>query len=165
MLKRFALVCAACSATTALAFASGAAPARAGTSTTVGLLGCAVDAGSTTVPAGEVALHLGGYAEGTLGLIENVLLAQTTTLTMGATTYDLSKQWSAPFFNPLGFWEITQPNREIGTLSAGQSVTVTYDIEFSHPTAILFPPVGSSGDNGPFLSTGEGPFSCTITAK
>jgi hypothetical protein len=35
---------------------------------------------------------------------------------------------------------------------------------FRHPVAILFPPVGSSGDNGPFIVGEEGPFSCTITA-
>ena len=164
MLKRFTLVCAACVAATAAALALGAGSARAGGSTLVGVLPCDGDGGSISVPAGDVTLRLGGYANGTLGLIQNVLLAQTTTLDVGNATYNLSNQWSTPVLSPFGFWLITQPNRDIGPLSAGQSVTVTYDIAFSNPVAVLFLPVGSSGDNGPFLSTGEGPFTCTISA-
>jgi hypothetical protein len=165
MFKRFALVSALGVAAAAVAFAVVPGSAKADSSTTVSLLGCAFDTGSTTVPAGDVTLHLGGYAEGTLGLIQNVLLAQATTLQVGTTSYDLSNQWSAPVFNPLGFWVIRQPDFDIGTLTAGQSVTVTYDITFSRPVAVLFPPVGPSGDNGPFIIGGEGPFSCTITAN
>lgn len=164
MLNRFTVACVVGAATLALALAAGVGPARADTSTTVGLLGCALDTGTTTVPAGDVLLHLGGYADGTSGLMRAVLNAQTTTLQVGSTTYDLSNQWSAPVFNPLGFWVIRQPDFDLGKLAAGQSVTVTYNITFSHPTAILFLPVGPSGDNGPFVISGEGPFSCTITA-
>ena len=165
MLKRFTLVCAVCAAVTAAALALGAGSARADGSTLVGVLACDGDGGSISVPAGDVTLHLGGYSDGTLGLIQNVLLAQTTTLGVGNATYDLSHQWSAPVFSPFGFWLISQPNRDIGPLSAGQSVTVTYNIAFSHPVAVLFLPVGSSGDNGPFIITGEGPFTCTISAR
>lgn len=163
MLNRCALVCAAAAVATALAFAIGAGSAKAETSTTVNPLACA-DTGSMTVPAGDLTLHLGGYADGTYGLIVAVRKAQTTTLQVGSTTYDLSQQWSDPTFNPLGFWAIAQRDFDLGTLSAGQSVTVTYDIRFSHPTAILFLPVKSSGDNGPFVITEEGPFSCTVNA-
>jgi hypothetical protein len=165
MSKQLTLVCAAVVAATALAFAVHAGSARADTSTTIPLLRCAFNGGSTTVAAGDVTLHLGGYADGTLGLMNVVLAAQKTTLQVGSTTNDLSTQWSAPVFNPLGFWVIRQPDFDLGTLASGQSVTVTYDITFSHPVAILFPPVGPSGDNGPFVITEDGPYSCTITAS
>lgn len=153
-------ICASASAgALALALATSAAHAD---STVVPVLPCS-DPGATTVPAGDVVLHLGGYADGTLGLIGDVLRAQTTTLAVGDATYDLSGQWSAPALGD-GFWAIQQPDRDIGMLAAGQSVTVVYDISFSHPVAVLFLPVGPSGDNGPFVIGGEGPFSCTITA-
>jgi hypothetical protein len=165
MLKRFMLVCAAGVAALAVVLAVGSGPARADTSTSVSPLVCDSDGGSTTVPAGDVTLHLGGYAQGTYGLIHDVLLAQTTTLQVGTTTYDLSGHWSAPVFNTGGgFWAIRQPDFDLGPLATGQSVTVSYNIAFSRPVAVLFPPVGSSGFNGPFVITGEGPFNCTITA-
>jgi hypothetical protein len=141
-----------------------AGSARADGSTIVRVVGCANSGGSVTVPAGDVTVRVGGYAVGTYGLAEDVLLAQTTTLQVGSTTYDLSNSWSAPIFVGPGFWLITQPNRDIGPLAAGQSVTVTYDIAFSHPVAILYPPVGSSGNNGPYIITEDGPATCTITA-
>jgi hypothetical protein len=163
MRKRSILVCAACVITAAVAPLAGSA--RADASTVVNVLRCA-DPGSATVPAGQpITLQLGGYAVGTLGLMRNALRSQTTTLTIGTTTYDLSDQWSAPFFvSAFNFWEVTQPDRLLGTLTAGQTVVVTYDITFSHPVAILFPPVGSSGDNGPFVITEDGPATCAITA-
>lgn len=164
MLRRSTLVCAVSAASTAVALALAVGSARAAASSTVSVLACFADGGSTTVPAGDMTLHLGGYADGTLGLINEVLGAQTTTLQVGDTNYDLSKRWSAPIFNPLGFWVIRQPDFDIGTIAAGRSVTVAYDITFSHPVAVLFPPVRSSGDNGPFIVGEEGPFSCTITA-
>jgi hypothetical protein len=163
MRKRSTLVCAACLITAAVAPMAGSA--RADDSTVVNVLRCS-DPGSATVPAGQpITLRLGGYAVGTLGLMRNALLSQTTTLTVGTTRYDLSDQWSAPFFvSAFNFWEVTQPDRLLGTLTAGQTVVVTYDITFSHPVAILFPPVRSSGDNGPFVITEDGPATCAITA-
>jgi hypothetical protein len=163
MRKRSTLVCAACLITAAVAPMAGSA--RADDSTVVNVLRCS-DPGSATVPAGQpITLQLGGYAVGTLGLMRNALLSQTTTLKVGTTTYDLSDQWSAPFFvSAFNFWEVTQPDRLLGTLTAGQTMVVTYDITFSHPVAILFPPVGSSGDNGPFVITEDGPATCAITA-
>jgi len=160
MLKRFALLCAAA----AFMLAPLAGSARAD-STVVSVLRCADD-GSATVPAGQpVTLHLGGFAVGTYGLITDVLHSQTTTLEVGTTRYDLSGQWSAPSFEPaFNFWEIDQPDRSLGTLTAGQTVIVTYDITFSHPVAVLFQPVGPSGDNGPFVITEDGPAVCSITA-
>ena len=54
MLKRSTLICAACVAATAAVLAFGGGPARADSSTVVGVLGCAINGGSTTVPAGDV---------------------------------------------------------------------------------------------------------------
>lgn len=164
MQKRSTLVSTACAAiATVLALAAGSARADA---TVVNVARCDGDGGSATVPAGQsISLHLPGYAVGTHGLINDVLRSQTTTLEVGDTTYDLSDQWSAPVFDStFNFWLITQPDRSIGSLTAGQTVVVTFEITFSHPVTILFPPVRSSGDNGPFVITAEGPLSCAITA-
>jgi hypothetical protein len=83
---------------------------------------------------------------------------------VGDTIYDLSHQWSAPLDTNLGFWLITQPDRTIAAIDAGQTAVVTYDISFSHPVAVLFAPVGPTGNNGPFVITEEGPAICQITA-
>ena len=152
----------------ALVAALGTSPARAADPAVVSVLRCAGD-GSVTVPAGApITLHLGGYAQGDLGLMKSVLLAQTTTLEVARpgsdVTYDLSDQWSAPVNTGLGFWLITQPDRTIAPLSSGQTAIVTYDIRFDHPVAVLFPPVGSTGDNGPFVIREERPAVCQITA-
>jgi hypothetical protein len=164
MRKRTTLVC----ATSAIALTLGlpSLAARAADATVVSVPQCDINGGAVTVPGGQpITLHLGGYAEGTPGLIKVVLHSQTTTLQAGDTTYDLSNQWSSPVYNPTSnLWVIAQPNRLLGTITAGQTVVVTYDISFSHPVAILFPPVGPSGFNGPFVITEEGPFVCAITA-
>jgi hypothetical protein len=165
MRKRSSLLCAA--SAIAVALALGAGSARAADSAVVNVLRCDGNGGATTVPASQpITLHLGGFAVGTYGLINDVLLSQTTTLKVGNTTYDLSDQWSTPVFDPtFNFWVIAQPDRPLGTLAAGQTVVVTYDITFSHPVAILYPPVGSSGNNGPFVITEDGPAVCAITAS
>jgi hypothetical protein len=170
MHKRSRLTRVACATASAVALvvALWANSARAADPVVVSVLRCADD-GSVTVPAwAPITLHLGGYAEGTLGLTDAVLLAQTTTLEVagptGDTIYDLSDQWSAPVNTGLGFWIITQPDRAIAPLASGQTATVTYDISFSHPVAVLYPPVGPTGNNGPFMVTEEGPAVCQITA-
>jgi hypothetical protein len=163
-IRRSTLVCAASAIAIMLTLI--AAPARAADSTVVSVLRCDGTGGAVAVPAGQpVTLHLGGFAVGTSGLIKDVLLSQTTTLKVDDTTYDLSNQWSTPVYDPSGnFWVIAQPDQLLGTLVAGQTVVVTYDITFSHPVAILFPPVGPSGFNGPFVITEDGPAVCAITA-
>jgi hypothetical protein len=166
--SRLTRVAGAAASAVALVVAVGAGSARAADPAVVSVLRCADD-GSVTVPSGApIRLHLGGYAGGTLGLTNAVLSAQTTTLEVagpaGDTTYDLSGQWSAPVNTGLGFWLITQPDRTIAPLAAGQTATVTYDISFSHPVAVLFEPVGPSGNNGPFVITEEGPAVCQIAA-
>jgi hypothetical protein len=164
MRKRSTLVCTTSVVAVMLALVAGSASAA--DSTVVSVLRCDGNGGTVTVPAGQpITLHLGGFAVGTFGLIIDVLRSQTTTLKVGDTTYDLSGQWSTPVFDPTSnFWVIAQPDRLLGTLAAGQTVVVTYDIAFSHPVAILFPPVGSSRFNGPFVITEDGPAACAITA-
>jgi hypothetical protein len=161
--KRSTLVCTASVVAVMLALVAG--PARAADST-VSVLRCDGNDGAVTVPGGQpITLQLGGFAVGTSGLMKDVLLSQTTTLKVGQTTYDLSGQWSTPVNDPtFNFWVIEQPNRLLGTLARGQTVLVTYDITFRHPVAILFPPVGSRGSNGPFVITEDGPAVCAITA-
>jgi len=149
-------------AASALALALGAGSARADGSTLVRLDACLGNGGTATVSPGDVIFHI-GYSAGTYGLISDILSAQTSTLQAGNSTYDISNLWSNPLNLGPGFWVIRQ-DFDLGPLASGQSVTVTFDIRFSHPVTILYPPVGSSGDNGPFTITEDGPFSCTITA-
>jgi len=158
-------------ATLALAAVAGtaASPARAAEPVVVSLLGCQIDGGSTTVPAGvPVSLRLPGFAQGTYGLIVDFLLKEQTTLTIdrnGTTSVaDLTGAWPAPQQLDSHFWVTRPPNYELGTLSAGDRVLVTESITFTRPLLVAYPPVGSSGDNGPFLINAQGPISCLITA-
>jgi hypothetical protein len=159
--KRFIL--AASFAAAALTLALGTGLARADGSTLVRLDTCLANGGTATVPPGDVMFHI-GYSAGTYGLISDVRAAQTSTLQVGSSTYDISTLWSEPINLGPGFWVIRQ-DVDLGPLASGQRVTVTFDIKFSHPVTILFPPVGSSGNNGPFTITEDGPYSCTITAS
>ena len=164
-------------ATLSLAAAAGATsvPTASATDTTVvRLLSCALDTGSITVPAGSnLAVNRIGYAEGSYGLINVFLRSQTTTLTIdrnGTTSVvDLSTDWLKPEQIEGEVWWIAwlpNPMYTLDPLASGESVTLTFDEVFSHPLLIAYPPVGPTGDNGPFLNTGEdGPFSCLITAE
>jgi hypothetical protein len=168
MLKPFV---AATLATVAVAAVAGtaASPARAADPVVVSLLGCQINGGSTTVPAGSpVSLRLPGFAQGTYGLILDFLLKEQTTLTIdrnGTTSVvDLTDAWAAPQQLDAHFWITRPPNYDLGTLVAGDSVLATESITFRQPLLVAYPPVGSSGDNGPFLDRGEGPISCLIEA-
>ena len=135
---------------------------------TVSLAACAFGSGAVHVPAGPVAVHLPGYADGTRGLITEVLKAQTTILTVagpgGTSTRDLSALWSTPVDSGSGFWLTRQPDQPMGTLAPGETVTITYDVAFRHPVAIVFPPVGPTGFNGPLVITEDGPYTCEVAA-
>jgi hypothetical protein len=87
-------------------------------------------------------------------------------VTAGGTTrvIDLTDAWSAPSQLDSHLWLTRPPDYDLGVVSAGDSVTVSETITFDHPLLLVYPPVTSSGDNGPSWDTGEGPFSCTITA-
>jgi hypothetical protein len=150
----------------ALMFAS--QPAAATESTVVSLRDCAGGDGTATVPAGaQITIHNPGFAQGSSGLINNFLLKQRTTLTISddtSTFYDLTSQWGAPQQLDRNFWVTTLPDTDTGiTLAPGQSIVATFDIAFTHPLLVAFPPVGPSGDNGPFWVGEDGPLSCVIT--
>lgn len=157
------------SATLAASITIAALPAAAYADTTseVNLLGCALfDDGATSVPAGEVSLRLPGWELGTYGLITDFLTSQRTTLEIGTTTVDLTNAWSDPTQLDQLDWVTRPPNYGLGTLAPGDSVLVTETITLTHPVMFAFPPVGSSGENGPFLLGGlDGPLAtCLITA-
>jgi hypothetical protein len=156
-------------ATLALAAVAGtvASPARAAEPVVVNLGQCQADGGAV-VPAGvPVSLRLPGYAQGTYGLIVDFLLKERTTLTIvrnGTTSVvDLTSTWSAPQQLDTHFFLTREPNFDLGSLTSGESVSVTWAITFTQPLLVAYPPVGSSGDNGPFLIHAEGPISCLIT--
>jgi hypothetical protein len=78
--------------------------------------------------------------------------------------YDLTRQWEAPQQLDKHLWGTQLPDTETGTaLLPGQSMVATFDITFSQRLLVAFPPVGPSGNNGPFLISEEGPISCVIT--
>jgi hypothetical protein len=142
--------------------------AGATVSTVVSLSECARAGGTATVPAGtQITIHNPGYAQGSYGLIKDFLLKERTTLTLSNGTsavYDLSSQWGAP--QPLGsnLWATRLPDTNTGiTLSACESIVATIDITFKQQLLVAFPPVGSSGINGPYLVGEDGPLSCVIT--
>jgi hypothetical protein len=155
-----------------LAVVSGtaASPARAAEPVVVNLLQCQINGGTATVPAGvPISLRLPGWAQGTYGLIVDFLLKEQTTLTIvrnGTTSVvDLTSSWSAPQQLDTHFWLTRPPNFDLGTLASGETVSATETIAFTHPLLVAYPPVGSSGDNGPFLITGEAvDAGCLITA-
>jgi hypothetical protein len=146
-----------------------ASPARAAEPVVVNLLQCDAEGGTATVPAGvPVSLRLPGFAQGTYGLIRDFLLKERTTLTIdrnGTTrSVDLTSTWSAPQQLDAHLWVTSEPNFDLGSLNSGETVSVTWSLTFSQPLLVAYPPVGSSGDNGPFVINSEGPISCAITA-
>jgi hypothetical protein len=158
-----------------LAIAAGLAvvvapPASADDGVVVSVLSCANNGGSTSVPSGTpITVHHLGYAEGTRGLVQDFLLKQDTTLTVAGdttTVYDVSGQWGDPQKIDRGFWLTDLPDQPIGlVLAAGQTVAITWNITFSQPVLVAYPPVGPTGDNGPDLLTQDGPATCLVTGS
>jgi hypothetical protein len=155
-----------------LATAGGAlAPTASATDpVVVGIVTCAINGGTTTVPAGvPVSLRGTGWATGSYGLTKDYLLKQTTTdiiVRNGTTTVvDLSNSYSDPQRLDRNLWLTQTPNTDLGTLAVGESVFVTNHVTFSQPVLVAYPPVGPSGDRGPFVLSGDtDDFSCLITA-
>jgi hypothetical protein len=148
-------------------FAAG--PAAASDDVVVSFRDCLLNGGTTTVPSG-VPITIGGigFAEGTYGLIQDFLLKQQTTLTVSnATTvsYNLSRAWQAPQQLDRKLWVSRLPDTDVGvTLGQGETLLATYDITFPHGLLVAYPRVGSSGDNGPFMVSEEGPIPCQVEA-
>jgi hypothetical protein len=150
-----------------LALAAAVASAKAADGVIVSVTSCSRGDGTTTVPSdAPITIQGIGFAQGTAGLIQSFLIKEHTTLTVSDNTtavHDLSGEWSEPLMTN-GFWLTTLPDTDLGiTLAPGESVLVTYDITFNQPLLVAFPPVGPSGDNGPFLTREDGPLSCLIT--
>ena len=139
--------------------------------TVVGLGPCAVDdGGQAEVPAGTpVELRPFAFAQGTYGLINTFLRKQVTTLLVtdstGTHQVDLSGTYPAPVRLDKNLWLARPANDDLGTLALGESVTVGMVWDLPTPLLVAYPPVGSSGDNGPYLihSDGDPTFTCTIT--
>jgi hypothetical protein len=145
-----------------------APPASAAGTDVINVLQCDADGGTTAVGVGDlVSVRLPGYAQGTYGLIRDFLLKERTTLTVfrnGTTTnVDLTKTWSDPQELDTHLWVTREPALDLGSLSSGESISVTWQVTFAQPLLVAFPPVGPTGDNGPFLINSEGPASCMIT--
>jgi hypothetical protein len=128
-----------------------------------------INGGTTTVPAGvPISLRNPGWATGSYGLTKDYLLKQTTTdiiVRNGITTVvDLTNLYSDPLQLDRSLWLTRPSNTEIGTLASGESVLVTNHIVFSQPVMVVYPPVGPSGDRGPFLLRDIDDSVCLITA-
>jgi hypothetical protein len=158
-------------AAAALALPLLATPAHAAPEPTlVNLLGCQLfDDSMTTVDAGsDVTLRLPGWAGGNYGTVRAMVGSATAVLSLDpssgtSTALDVTGTISITRVSPT--FVIARPdNVHLGTLSAGESVDLLYTLDFSHPFALVYPPVGPSGDNGPYLVHGEDPVTCRITA-
>jgi hypothetical protein len=150
--------------------AAAAPPAAATEPQVVSLAACGFGSGSIDVAAGvPISLRLPGFAEGTRGLIVDFLLKERTVLTVTAgdatRRTDLTTSWASPQQVDTHLWLTRPPNVDLGSLAPGASLAVTEEITFRHPLLVAFPPVGPSGDNGPFLTAAEDPVSCLITAE
>lgn len=153
----------------ALTVSAGALPASAADPVVVSHLGCQLfDDGAVTVPAGQdVQLRQLGFEEGNYGLISVLLGSATATLTLttasGSQTIDETAALVVTPAPPRDYIA-RPPNYDLGVLAPGDTITATYTLTFSHPLAVLYPPVGPTGDNGPFLTDQEDPVTCVITA-
>jgi len=130
---------------------------------------CLVNGGTISVPSG-VPITIGGigFAQGTYGLAHDFLLKQRTTLTISNSTssaFDLSHEWGTPQ-QVDNLWVTRLPDTDVGVvLQPGESFLATYDITLARRVLVAYPPVTSSGYNGPYLITEEGPLSCAVIAS
>lgn len=148
-----------------------AGPAHAAAEPTlVNVLGCQLlEDGLTTVEAGsDVTLRLPGWAGGNYGTVRVMVNSATAVLHIDTSTgtqqaVDVSKTFEITRLSPT--FVVARPaNLHLGVLSPGETVDLLYTLHFSHPFALVYPPVGPSGDNGPYLVTGEDDVTCRITA-
>jgi hypothetical protein len=164
------LVIAALAALTLAAVGGTVAPTASATDpVVVSILLCDINGGTTTVPAGvPISLRNPGFATGSYGLTKDYLLKQTTTdiiVRNGITTVvDLTNMYSDPQQLDRNLWLTRPSNTELGTLASGESVLVTNHTTFSQPVLVVYPPVGPSGDRGPYLLRDTFDAVCLITA-
>jgi hypothetical protein len=141
----------------AVAAATLASTATAGTATVVSALGCASQGGAVTVPAGQIVVRQ-GWASGNLGLVRDFVNAQTTTVSVGgAPAVDVSGLWSTP--EPIANGALSFLSYDTGTaLAAGESLTF-------HLVSTLAHPVMDQEPGGTVQVTGTPiDFTCKVTA-
>lgn len=149
-----------------LALAALAVPAAASAQTsTVNAFACAtIHGGAVTVPAGTEVVVTDGWAAKSLGLTQDFLKSQTTTISVnGGPALDVSASWGAPESLPLAW--VTFFSYPTGiVLGPGESVTFTLTTSISH--RILDGLFFASGTDGKPLFYDPGTLlesSCTVT--
>lgn len=148
-----------------------ASPAQAAPEPTlVSVLGCQIfDDSSTTVEAGsDVTLRIPGWEGGTYGTVRTMVDSATALLHVDTSTgthevLDLSDTFVLTVADRHSIIARPAPVH-LGVLAPGETVDLLYTLDFSHPFALVYPPVGPSGWNGPYLVTGEDDVVCRITA-
>ena len=160
-MKRLVVVAAAVAAIAALVF-----PVAALASTTqVSAFGCQNHGGQANVPADRDVVVRQALVFKNLGLTQNYLHAQTSSLSVnGAAAADVSGLWVAPFATS-GAWQTTLLYPTGITLAAGQSMTFHLVVSLSHPSVdgLSF----ENGVSGKPVFFGPGPTFdlgvCTVT--
>ena len=149
-----------------LALAALAVPAAASAETsTVNAFACAsIHGGAVTVPAGTQVVVTEGWATKSLGLTQDFLKAQTTTISVnGGPALDVSGFWGPPESHPLA-WETSFSYPTGIVLGTGESLTFTVTTSISH--RLLDGLFFASGTGGKPLFSDPGTlfeFSCTVT--
>ena len=146
-------------------FAATASAANAAT-VVVAATNCAlVHGGQATVPAGSTVTVRMGFAEETRGILEALLEAQTTSLTVNGSSTDVSNLFSAPYQRPNGSWATDAFYDTTITLAAGQSLTFTQETTFSHAFPEVLLPTFDSSPGVPVMNAAgpQPPLTCTVT--
>jgi hypothetical protein len=140
----------------------------AATPTPVSAFGCIVDnGGHVTRPAGSTIVIRQSIGEQTLGILNNFLQAQTTTVSVNDNQmFDVSNQWGPPFLSG-GFWfTFIEVPTGVTLAQPGDQVRFTFALLLSAQVPEIFNPAGNGEPgqplrNGPGLSFGG---TCTVTA-
>jgi hypothetical protein len=122
--------------------------------------------GNVTVAAGSTITIRQGAAEQTLGILMDLLNAQTSTITINGTSVDVSGSWSAPEGPEVRNWgwasRVVYPTGV--TLAAGDSLVVTWTTTLAHAIPEVFNP-GAGGPSGqPVFNAESVTYTCTVTA-
>jgi hypothetical protein len=143
-----------------LAAACFAAGARAD-SVVVGASNCALaQGGRVTVPAGSTIVVRAGFAEQVRGDLVALLQDQTTTVTVGSTTTDVSGLFGPPTERADGSWASFAFLATGVTLATGDSLTFVVQTTLAHPLPeVVHPGAPSFNDAG-----ASEPLACTVTA-
>lgn len=135
------------------------------TPTEVSAYNCIVaNGGNVTRPAGSTIVIRQGLAENSVGVLRNLLGAQTTLTSVNdAPMFDVSDQWGAPAQQPDGSWlSVVEVPTGVTLANPGDSMRFTFSLVISGkvPEAGNGVP-GQPAFNGPGLAFGG---TCTVTA-